>query len=41
VFSRVEGRKHIMGIAGGATENAAAVKELLTGLRDSRLAYGA
>jgi putative transposase len=33
----MEGRKHIMGIAAGATENAAAVKELLTGLRDRGL----
>lgn len=33
----VEGKKHIMGIAAGATENAAAVKELLTGLRDRGL----
>ncbi len=33
----IEGRKHIMGIAAGATENAAAVKQLLTGLRDRGL----
>ena len=33
----IEGRKHIMGIAAGATENAAAVKGLLTGLRDRGL----
>jgi transposase-like protein len=33
----IEGRKHIMGIAAGATENTAAVKELLTGLRDRGL----
>jgi putative transposase len=33
----VEGKKHIMGIAAGATENAAAVKGLLTGLRDRGL----
>jgi putative transposase len=32
-----EGRKHVMGIAAGATENAAAVKQLLTGLRDRGL----
>ena len=32
-----EGRKHVMGIAAGATENAAAVKELLTGMRDRGL----
>lgn len=30
----VEGRKHVLGLACGATENAAAVKQLLTGLRD-------
>jgi transposase-like protein len=33
----VEGRKHILGIAAGATENAAAVKALLTRLRDQGL----
>jgi transposase-like protein len=33
----VEGRKHVLGIACGATENAAAVKQLLTGLRDRGL----
>jgi putative transposase len=33
----IEGRKHVLGIAAGATENAAAVKELLTGLRDRGL----
>jgi putative transposase len=33
----VEGRKHILGIASGATENAAAVKRLLTGLRERGL----
>jgi putative transposase len=33
----IEGRKHIMGIAAGATENTAAVKGLLTGLRDRGL----
>jgi putative transposase len=33
----IEGHKHIMGIAAGATENAAAVKELLTGIRDRGL----
>jgi len=33
----VEGKKHIMGIAAGATENAAAVKALLTRLRDQGL----
>jgi putative transposase len=33
-----EGRKHILGIAAGATENAAAVKRLLTHLRDQGLA---
>jgi len=32
-----EGRKHVLGIASGATENAAAVKGLLTGLRDRGL----
>jgi transposase-like protein len=37
VGADLEGRKHIMGIAVGATENAAAVKELLTGLRDRGL----
>ncbi len=29
----LEGHKHVLGIASGATENAAAVKQLLTGLR--------
>lgn len=33
----IEGHKHIMGIAAGATENAAAVKELLTGIRERGL----
>jgi putative transposase len=33
----VEGRKHVLGIACGATENAAAVKQLLIGLRDRGL----
>lgn len=33
----IEGRKHILGIEIGATENAAAVKGLLTGLRDRGL----
>ncbi len=33
----VEGRKHVLGIASGATENAAAVKQLLTGLRERGL----
>ena len=33
----VEGKKHIMGIAAGATENAAAVKGLLTRLREQGL----
>jgi transposase-like protein len=33
----LEGRKHVLGIACGATENAAAVKLLLTGLRDRGL----
>lgn len=32
-----EGSKHILGIAMGATENAASVKNLLTGLRDQGL----
>ena len=32
-----EGSKHILGIEMGATENAAAVKNLLTGLRDRGL----
>jgi len=32
-----QGRKHVMGIAAGATETAAAVKQLLTGLRDHGL----
>jgi transposase-like protein len=34
----LEGHKHVLGIASGATENAAAVKQLLTGLRDRGLA---
>lgn len=33
----LEGRKHVLGIASGATENAAAVRQLLTGLRDRGL----
>jgi putative transposase len=33
----LEGHKHVLGIACGATENAAAVKHLLTGLRDRGL----
>lgn len=33
----VEGKKHILGIEAGATENAAAVKRLLTHLRDQGL----
>src|SRR3974390_2144282 len=33
----VEGNKHIFGIESGATENAAAVKRLLTRLRDQGL----
>jgi len=33
----VEGKKHIMGLAAGATENTAAVKGLLTHLRDQGL----
>jgi putative transposase len=33
----VEGKKHILGLAAGATENAAAVKGLLTHLRDQGL----
>jgi transposase-like protein len=33
----LEGRKHVLGIAAGATENAAAVKDLLTGIRDRGL----
>jgi putative transposase len=33
----LEGRKHVLGIACGATENAAAVKQLLTGLRERGL----
>lgn len=33
----IEGHKHILGIEAGATENAAAVKSLLTGLRDRGL----
>jgi putative transposase len=32
-----EGHKHVLGIACGATENAGAVKQLLTGLRDRGL----
>jgi transposase-like protein len=32
-----EGRKHVLGIACGATENAAAVKQLFIGLRDRGL----
>ena len=33
----LEGHKHVLGIASGATENAVAVKQLLTGLRDRGL----
>jgi putative transposase len=33
----MEGHKHVLGMASGATENAAAVKHLLTGLRDRGL----
>src|SRR4051812_10965177 len=33
----VEGKKHILGIESGATENAASVKRLLTHLRDHGL----
>ena len=33
----LEGHKHVLGMACGATENAAAVKHLLTGLRDRGL----
>jgi transposase-like protein len=33
----IEGHKHVLGIASGATENAAAVKHLLTGLRERGL----
>jgi putative transposase len=33
----IEGHKHVMGIAAGATENATAVKGLLTGIRDRGL----
>ncbi len=33
----IEGHKHVLGIASGATENAGAVKGLLTGLRDRGL----
>jgi transposase-like protein len=33
----LEGHKHVLGIASGATENATAVKQLLTGLRDRGL----
>jgi putative transposase len=33
----LEGHKHVLGIACGATENAAAVKQLLTGLRERGL----
>jgi putative transposase len=36
----VEGKKHILGLAAGATENAAAVKGLLTHLRDQGLPTG-
>jgi putative transposase len=36
----VEGKKHIMGIEAGATENAAAVKRVLVRLRDQGLALG-
>ena len=36
----IEGRKHILGPTAGATENAAAVKELLTHLRDQGLPTG-
>lgn len=36
--ARGEGRKHVLGIERGATENAAAVKRLLTHLRDHGLA---
>jgi transposase-like protein len=32
-----EGHKHVLGIGSGATENAAAVKQLLTGLRERGL----
>ena len=34
----IEGQKHVLGIASGATENAAAVKQLLSGLRERGLA---
>src|SRR5499433_1858432 len=37
VGADVEGKKHIMGIEPGATENAASVKRLLTHLRDQGL----
>ncbi len=33
----IEGKKHVLGVAAGATENAAAVKGLLTHLRDQGL----
>ena len=33
----IEGHKHVLGIASGATENAAAVKQLLIGLRERGL----
>jgi transposase-like protein len=33
----LEGHKHVLGIASGVTENAAAVKQLLTGVRDRGL----
>ena len=33
----IEGHKHVLGISSGATENAAAVKQLLTGLRERGL----
>jgi putative transposase len=33
----LEGHKHVLGIACGATQNAAAVKQLLTGLRERGL----
>ena len=33
----IEGHKHVLGIGSGATENAAAVKQLLTGLRERGL----
>ena len=37
VGADIEGRKHVLGIACGATENAAAVRRLLTGLRERGL----